>query len=397
MHITCGASIFSTRSVQLFCTIKMANNMSNGRPGGLHLTHAASPLPSHDRHMIGDPARNTAVVVLGEFCGTFMFLFLSYIGAQTAIVSNDPSDPQAPLLPQSLFYIAASFGTAVAVNVWIFYRVTGGMFNPAVTLGLVLVGAVKPLRGLYVFITQLVAAIAAAAVVDGLIPGPLLVANTLGGGTSVVQGFFIEFFLTAQLVLTVYFLAVEKHRATYLAPIGIGMSVFIAHIVATRWTGTSINPARSFGPAVVTSFVSYHWIYWIGPLTGSVLAFVVYKLFKWLEYQTANPGQDAAEDVESAFRSTTQFMTPPALQHDKHDHAHSMQSPPSSNGQPADSPATLNEQTFSKHAQNEKQAGNERHERNERHEQNGRQEHVVRHEQTQFNWSGPEPKLSFSA
>lgn len=164
-------------------------------------------------------------------------------------------------------------------------------------MGLVLVGAVEPLRALCIVLTQLVAAIAAAAVTDGLIPGPLLVANTLGNHTSIVQGFFIEMFLTAQLVLTVYFLAVEKHRGTFLAPIGIGLSVFISHLVATNWTGTSINPARSFGPAVVTKFVGYHWIYWIGPLMGAILAWGVYAVFKWLEYEDANPGQDD-DDIE---------------------------------------------------------------------------------------------------
>lgn len=62
-----------------------------------------------------------------------MFLLLSFIGAQTALVTNNPSDPSAPLEPFSLMYIAASFGTALAINVWIFYRVSGGMFNPAVS------------------------------------------------------------------------------------------------------------------------------------------------------------------------------------------------------------------------------------------------------------------------
>ncbi|KAF4461828.1 aquaporin [Fusarium albosuccineum] len=252
-------------------------------------------------HPIPSSTRNSCIVVLGEFCGTFMFLLLSFIGAQTALVTNNPSDPSAPLQPFSLMYIASAFGTALAVNVWIFYRVSGGMFNPAVTLGLMLVGAVKPLNGLLIIPTQLVAAIAAAAVTDGLIPGPLLVANTLGNSTSIAQGVFIEMFLTAQLVLTVYFLAVEKHRSTYLAPIGIGISVFVSHICATNWTGTSINPARSFGPAVVTSFVGYHWIYWVGPCLGSLLAFACYKLFKWLEYQTANPGQDD-DDLEKGRR-----------------------------------------------------------------------------------------------
>lgn len=168
------------------------------------------------------------------------------------------------------------------------------------TLGLVLVGAVTPLRALAIVPTQLVAAIAAAAVTDGLIPGPLLVANSLGNGASIAQGLFIEMFFTAQLVLTVYFLAVEKHRSTFLAPIGIGISVFIAHIAATRWTGTSINPARSFGPAVVTRFVGYHWIYWLGPVMGALLAWVVYTVFRKLEYRKANPGQDATDEETAA-------------------------------------------------------------------------------------------------
>lgn len=253
-----------------------------------------SPPPSvhSKKHMFTDPIRNNIVVVLGEFCGTFMFLLLAFIGTQTAIISNDPENAQSPLLPFSLLYIASSFGVALAVNVWVFYRVSGGMFNPAVTLGLVLVGAVKPLRAVFIVLAQLVAAIAAAGVVEGLLPGPLLVANSLGGGITKVQGVFLEMFLTAQLVLTVYFLAVEKHRATYLAPVGIGASVFMAHICGVNWTGTSINPARSFGPAVITEFTNYQWIYWVGPLLGSLLAFGTYTLFKWLEYQTANPGQD---------------------------------------------------------------------------------------------------------
>ncbi|KAL0944876.1 uncharacterized protein CTRU02_202763 [Colletotrichum truncatum] len=265
--------------------------------------HAAHAPPEKRGYPYSIPSRNLLVIVLGEFCGTFMFLLLSFIGAQTAIVTNAGSNLQAPLGPDSLLYIAASFGTAIAINVWIFYRVSGGMFNPAVTLGLVLVGAVKPLRAVCIVPAQLAASIAAAAVVYGVLPGPLRVNNTLGNGATIPQGFFIELLLTAQLVLTVYFLAVEKHRATYLAPIGVGISVFVAHITATNWTGTSINPARSFGPAVIAGFVNYHWIYWLGPLAGALLSYVVYAMFKWLEYQTANPGQD--DDMEKAIPHPT--------------------------------------------------------------------------------------------
>lgn len=142
--------------------------------------------------------------------------------------------------------------------------------------------------------TQLVAGIAAAAVVNGILPGSLKVGNALGDDTKPVQGVVIEMFLTAQLVLTVYFLAVEKHHATYLAPLGIGIAVFIAHIAGTNYTGTSVNPARSLGPAVFLGFPSYHWIYWIGPILGTFLAFGLYTLMKYLDYSTANPGQDAS-------------------------------------------------------------------------------------------------------
>ena len=104
------------------------------------------------------------------------------------------------------------------------------MLNPAVTLGLVLIGAVPPMRGLLVFPAQVLGAIAAAGVVSALFPGPLLVAVGLGAGTSVVQGLFIEMFLTVQLVFVVMMLAVEKHRGTFLAPLGIGLSLFVCHL-----------------------------------------------------------------------------------------------------------------------------------------------------------------------
>lgn len=84
--------------------------------------------------MLKDSVRNILVVVFGEFCGTFMFLMLSFAGAQTAINNNVPNIPGEPLAPASLLYIACSFGAALAINVWVFYRVTGGMFNPAVSI-----------------------------------------------------------------------------------------------------------------------------------------------------------------------------------------------------------------------------------------------------------------------
>lgn len=75
-------------------------------------------------------------------------------------------------------------------------------------------------------------------------------------------GLFIETILTAQLVLTVYMVAVEKHKSTFLAPLAIGLTLFTAHLAGIHFTGASLNPARSFGPDLVTmNFPSYHWIY----------------------------------------------------------------------------------------------------------------------------------------
>ena len=124
-------------------------------------------------------------------------------------------------------------------------------------------------------------------------PTPFNVQTTLGAGTTTAQGVWIEAMCTAMLVFTIVMLAMEKHRATFMAPIGIGMALFIGELVAVFYTGGSLNPARSFGPAAVThDFHHNHWIYWVGPFIGTILAVSAYWLFKALEYEMANPGQD---------------------------------------------------------------------------------------------------------
>ncbi|KAF2152783.1 aquaporin [Myriangium duriaei CBS 260.36] len=232
----------------------------------------------------------------GEFVGTVLFLFFALSGAQVA--NSIPSSAgltvaQTGSNPQQLQYIALCFGFSLAVNAWVFFRISGGLFNPAVTLGMCLIGALPWIRGVLLFFTQILGGLASAALVSCMFPGGLNVQTTLGGGTTIVQGVFIEMFLTAQLVFTIFMLAAEKHKGTYIAPVGIGLSLFIAELTGVYFTGGSLNPARSFGPAVVDrSFVGYHWIYWVGPILGSIVAAGFYKFIKLLEYETANPGQD---------------------------------------------------------------------------------------------------------
>lgn len=164
-----------------------------------------------------------------------------------------------------------------------------------VTLGMWLAGSVPLVRSILIAFAQFLGAVAASAVVYAIFPGKLAVATTLGAGTSVWQGFLIEMFLTFQLVVTIMMLAGEKHAATFMAPIGIGLSLLIAELSGVRFTGGSLNPARSFGPALVLmKFDAEHWIYWAGPAVGAVLAAGLYKFLKILDYERANPGQDAS-------------------------------------------------------------------------------------------------------
>ena len=93
-----------------------------------------------------------------------------------------------------------------------------------------LVGAVPWLRGGLVFISQIIGGIAAAGIVSALYPGTLNVRTSLGAGTSITQGLFIEMFLTAELVFAIFMLAAEKHKGTFIAPVGIGLALFIAEL-----------------------------------------------------------------------------------------------------------------------------------------------------------------------
>lgn len=176
-------------------------------------------------------------------------------------------------------------------------------------MGLFLAGALKPIRAVLVFIAQILAGIAAAAVVDSLTPGPLTVSTKLAPGMSVARGLFLEMFLTAQLVLVIQMLAVEKHKATHLAPIAIGGALFIGHMAGVYWTGASLNPARSFGPEVIAGFQRYDWIYWLGPFLGAILASGFYRLMKFLEYETANPGQDFDDQEAALFNPPAEART----------------------------------------------------------------------------------------
>jgi len=226
-----------------------------------------------------------------EFVGTFFFLLLAFGGVQAANDTMTSSSDQKMVL---VLYASFCFGFSLLVSAWLFFRVTGGLFNPNVSLALMLVGVIKPLRFLLYSIAQLAGAIAAAAVVLALTPGPCSFNTSLSPGMNKAQGLFMEMFVTAFLVLTVLMLAVEKHMATPFAPVGIGLSLFVCELWSINYTGGAVNTARAFGPAVVTGFpYNGHWIYWLGPILGSLLGTVFYAILKHYKYWELNPGQES--------------------------------------------------------------------------------------------------------
>ncbi|BFZ60460.1 hypothetical protein YB2330_001496 [Saitoella coloradoensis] len=253
--------------------------------------------------------RNHFVAMVGEYVGTVLFLFFALGGTNVANIPQVGTVNGSSVNTSNLLYISLSFGFSLAVNAWVFFRVSGGLFNPAVTLGLVTSGVLQPLRGVFLTFAQILGGITGAAIIQVVLPGSLNVRTQLGGGATRTQGLFLEMFLTAELVFTILMLAAEKHKATFLAPIGIGLALFLAELVGVYYTGGSLNPARSFGPCVVLrTFDTYHWIYWVGPGLGALLASTFYKFIKWLQYEDVNPDQDLDQEEIDNKRMASRFL-----------------------------------------------------------------------------------------
>ena len=203
------------------------NPPTNANHGPAHPARRNTLLGSSSIH-----TKNHIVAVISEFVGTFLFLFFAYGG--TNVVNSAPESPQpegAGATASKMLYISLIFGLSLAVNVWAFFRIGGGLFNPAVAVGMWLTGSNTLLRTGLVIVAQVVASIAAAALVSALLPGDLKVGTRLSDGMSVVRGLFLEMFLTAELVFVIFMLASEKHRATFIAPVGIGLGLFIIEMM----------------------------------------------------------------------------------------------------------------------------------------------------------------------
>ncbi|CAB0040846.1 unnamed protein product [Trichogramma brassicae] len=216
---------------------------------------------------------NFLVPLFGEILGTAILVF---IGCASCI-PGPKSELASPL------HISLTFGLAVASLAHVLGPVSGCHVNPAVTVGLLTSGNCSILKALCYIVAQCCGGIAGSAILRAVLPDKAFATSLgmteLNPGLSAGQGVLVEAIITFLLVLVVHAVT-DSHRddCKGWAPMAIGLSISVAHMAAIPLTGSSMNPARSLGPAVIVGSWHLQWIYWIGPCLGALLAAVVYKL-----------------------------------------------------------------------------------------------------------------------
>ena len=222
--------------------------------------------------------------VLAELIGTLLFVFVGAgaVVVITGVIGVSPRDDAAALTA-----IALAHGLAIALLVAGTARISGGHINPAVTFGAVITGRMKLTTGVLYVGAQLTGAVIGALLLEAAVVGDVegsLGAHSLNLGALDGEGggVLVEAVLTFVLVFTVFATAIDPRGMANLAPVAIGLAVLVDHFVGVPLTGASMNPARSFGPALVADVWDNHWVYWAGPLIGGGLAGLVYYLtFMW--------------------------------------------------------------------------------------------------------------------
>ncbi|CAD6885868.1 unnamed protein product [Tilletia controversa] len=240
--------------------------------------------------------RAEAVAAFAEFAGTFFFLLFSLCIATVA--GRQLKNEDGSMTVSALTYSALGSGFALAINAWVFFPDSGGLFNPAITLGLFLAQHITWHRALLLTAVQYIAALAAAGAAHLINPGGIDARTTLSLGTGVEQGLLIELFCTAMLMFAVHMLVGEKRKSMSSAPIGIGLALVLAQLWAMPFTGASLNSARTIGPDVLArSMESYSWIYYIGPYGGVILSSGVYMVLKLMRHEASDQGKGTVAEA----------------------------------------------------------------------------------------------------
>ena len=214
---------------------------------------------------------------LAEMIGTFV---LTFLGCGAAVALGCGSDTA------SVVGTAFAFGLSVVAMAYTIGGISGCHINPAITLGVFLSGKISAKDcGMYM-IFQVIGAILAAAVLAGIVasgdPSPIITTATGANACSygVTNGLIVEIVLTALFVLVVLGATSKTNGATNnFAGLAIGLSLILIHLVGIHFTGTSVNPARSIGPALFEGgkALSELWVFIVGPFIGGAIASAIWK------------------------------------------------------------------------------------------------------------------------
>jgi MIP family channel proteins len=223
--------------------------------------------------------------LLAEFVATMMFVFMG----TGLLVSYNKDKTDGGDLGAGLVSISLGFGIALSTMIYTVANISGGHLNPAVTVGLLAIREIELFKAIGYVGCQLGGGIVGTALMYGVMPDNVselvhMGATSLAYGVSPGEGAALEMCLTFILVFTVCATAQLsgdlRHMGRF-APLAIGYAVLVDHMIGVPFTGASMNPARSFGPAVVGNYWKNHWVYWVGPMVGGILAALVYHyLFK---------------------------------------------------------------------------------------------------------------------
>jgi MIP family channel proteins len=204
-----------------------------------------------------------------EFVGTFALVF---VGAGSVAFARTLTD------------IALAHGLVIAVFVSALGFISGGHFNPAVTLGFLVTRRIAAPLALWYWLMQFGAAAAGALLLHWVLPAAAenqghLGAPSLGAGISSGPAVVVEAVLTFFLVFVVFATAVDPRGAfKQIAGLAIGFTISLDILMGGVLTGAAMNPARAFGPQLVGHTWSHFWIWYIGPLAGGVIAASLYEL-----------------------------------------------------------------------------------------------------------------------
>jgi MIP family channel proteins len=205
-----------------------------------------------------------------EAIGTFMLVFIGPGAAAVEAWSRGSVTPVG---------VALAFGFAILAGVYALGHISGAHFNPAVTVGFWL-GRRFPSADVVPYVgAQLAGAVGAALLLRVLLGASASAAATIPQ-IGVAPGFAVEVVLTFFLMLVIMAVATDARVAGTVAGLAVGLTVAFDALMGGPLTGASMNPARSFGPALATGTWAGHWIYWLGPLLGATLAVGAYAFVR---------------------------------------------------------------------------------------------------------------------